>query len=174
MSILKQSMKPQDLVVLFKIISLGEKPWNQLTIADELFMSKSEISQSIARSKYAGLLHITGKSVYRLSLMEFLQFGVCFVFPQKPGPIVRGVPTAHSASPLNARIRSEEDFVWPSAKGRSRGQSIMPLFSSVVDAVKLDKDLYEMLSLVDALRVGKAREKNIAIEELKKRILDEG
>ena len=71
MSILKQSMKPQDVVVLLKIISLGEKPWNQLSLAGELFMSQSEISQSIARSKYAGFLHITGKSVYRLSFMEF-------------------------------------------------------------------------------------------------------
>ena len=46
--------------------------------------------------------------------------------------------------------------------------------SSVVDAVKLDPALYELLSLVDALRVGKVREKELAISELKKRILDEG
>jgi len=47
------------------------------------------------------------------------------------------------------------------------------IYPSVVDAVKLDTRLYEMLALVDALRVGKAREKEFAIGGLKQRILDE-
>jgi hypothetical protein len=42
----------------------------------------------------------------------------------------------------------------------------------VVDAVKIDSKLHELLALVDALRVGKAREKELAIVELKKRILN--
>ena len=136
-------------------------------------MSQSEVSQSIARSKFAGLLNVTGKKVYNLSLMEFLQYGIRFVFPQRPGPVVRGVPTAHSVPPLNTIIRSEESYVWPSAKGSVRGHSISPLYKSAVDAVKLDEKLYILLALVDALRVGKAREKEIAISELKRRILDE-
>ena len=166
-------MKPQDILILLKIISLEEKPWSQVTLANELFMSQSEISQSIARSKFAGLLHITGKKVYSLSLMEFLQYGIRFVFPQKPGPVVRGVPTAHSVPPLNTIIRSEESYVWPSAKGTVRGHSILPLYKSAVNAVKLDEKLYIFLALVDALRVGKAREKEIAVSELKRRILNE-
>ena len=166
-------MKPQDILILLKIISLEEKPWSQVTLANELFMSQSEISQSIARSKFAGLLHITGKKVYSLSLMEFLQYGIRFVFPQKPGPVVRGVPTAHSVPPLNTIIRSEESYVWPSAKGTVRGHSILPLYKSAVNAVKLDQKLYIFLALVDALRVGKAREKEIAVSELKRRILNE-
>ncbi len=166
-------MKPQDILILLKIISLEDKPWSQMTLANELFMSQSEISQSIARSKFSGLLHITGKRVYNLSLMEFLQYGIRFVFPQKPGPVVRGVPTAHSVPPLNTIIRSEEKYVWPSAKGTVRGHSILPLYKSAVDAVKLDEKLYIFLALVDALRVGKAREKEIAISELKRIILDE-
>ncbi len=173
MNIQKQIMKPQDIFVLLKIINLKDKSWSQLTLADELFISQSEISASLARSKYADLLHVNGKSVMVLSFIEFLQFGIRYVFPVKPGPIVRGVPTAHSAAPLKEIIKSEEDYVWPSAKGQSRGLSIIPLYPSVVDAVKLDIGLYEMLALVDALRVGKAREKEIAIIELKQRILNE-
>jgi hypothetical protein len=166
-------MKPQDILILLKIISLKNKPWSQITLASELFMSQSEISQSIARSKYAGLLHITGKQVYTVSLVEFLQYGIRFVFPQRPGPVVRGVPTAHSVPPLNTIIRSEESYVWPSARGTVRGHSITPLYKSAVDAVKIDEKLHIYLALVDALRVGKAREKGIAIAELKERILDE-
>jgi hypothetical protein len=173
MNIQKQIMKPQDILVLLKIINFKDTSWSQLTLADELFISQSEISASLARSRYAELLHVNGKSVMALSFMEFLQFGIRYVFPVKPGPMVRGVPTAHSAAPLKERITSEEDYVWPSAKGQSRGQSIIPLYPSVVDAVKLDVGLYEMLALVDALRAGKAREREIAINELKQRILNE-
>lgn len=170
----KQIMKPQDVLVLLKMLSYGETPWSQLRLADELFISQSEISQSIVRSKYSGLLNLDGKSVNTLSFMEFLQYGIRFVFPQKPGPVVRGVPTAHSAPPLNARISSEEDYVWPSAKGHARGHSIVPLYPSTVDAVKLDSKLYELLALVDALRVGKLRERELALGELKHRIIHEG
>lgn len=173
MNRLKQSMKPQDVVVLLKIISLNGKPWSQLTLADELFMSQSEVSQSIARSKYARLLFHDGKQVMKQSFFEFLKFGLPFVFPQQPGAVVRGVPTAHSAPPLSEQIVSSEHYVWPSGKGTMRGQSIAPLFPSVVDAVKIDSELYEMLAMTDALRVGRAREKNFALQELKKRIADE-
>jgi len=165
-------MKPQDIVILMKIMAYGENSWSQIQMADHLFMSQSEISQSLARSKYAGLLHADGKSIYRISLMEFLQYGIKYVFPQTPGAIVRGVPTAHSAPPLDSIIQSEEKYVWPSGKGTVRGHSIIPLFPSVVDAVKLDTVLYELLALVDSLRVGRAREKELAITELQKRLID--
>ena len=173
MSLQKKAMKPQDIVILLKILCLKERPWSQITLADDLFMSQSEISQSIVRSKYAGLLHVDGKKVFVLSFMEFLQYGLRFVFPQKPGPVVRGIPTAHSTLPLNNYIRSEESYVWPSAKGNTRGHTIIPLYPSVVDAVKIDSELYELLALIDALRVGNAREKELAINELKQRILND-
>ena len=69
-------------------------------------------------------------------------------------------------------IQSTENYVWPSAKGTMKGQSIIPLYPSVVEAVQKDYKLYELLALIDALRVGKAREREIAISELKERILN--
>ena len=48
----------------------------------------------------------------------------------------------------------------------------MPLYKSVPEAALNDPLLHEMLALVDAIRVGSAREKKIAVEELKKRILN--
>jgi hypothetical protein len=105
-----------------------------------------------------------------LALLEFLQYGIRYVFPQKPGPIVRGVATSHSASPLKEQINGAEEFVWPYAKGNVRGQSILPLYPSVPEAALKDKILYQLLALVDALRVGRAREKELALKELKKLI----
>ncbi|QXP61933.1 hypothetical protein H0I26_10675 [Olleya sp. HaHaR_3_96] len=165
-------MKPQDIVLLLKIISMQNNAWNQQQTAAALGMSQSEVSESVARSKYSGLLDAKGKKVMRLALLEFLQFGIAYVFPQKPGAIVRGIATAHSAAPLNNTIVSEEHYVWPSGKGNLRGQAIIPLYPSVIDAVQKDEVLHEILALVDAIRVGRAREKEIAIKELKIRILE--
>lgn len=166
------TLNPLDVVVLLKIISLGDPSWNQKPLAEALFISQSEISKSVARSRYAGLLDPTGKKVRRLALLDLLKPGIAYVFPQQPGAVVRGIPTAHSAAPLNEVIQSSEQYVWPSGKGTVRGQSIIPLYPSVVDAVQNDPKLYELLALVDALRVGRAREKEIAVAELQKRILN--
>ncbi len=166
------TMSPLDVVVLLKIICSGDHSLNQKPMAESLFMSQSEISKSLARSQYAGLLDLPVKKVRKLAFMDFLQYGIAYVFPQQPGAVVRGIPTSHSAPPLNSHIQSTEHYVWPSGKGTVRGHSIIPLYHSVVDAVQNDPKLYELLAMVDALRVGRARERTFAIEELRKRIVD--
>jgi DNA-binding transcriptional ArsR family regulator len=165
-------MSPQDILVLLKITCSGDKSWNQKSLSESLDMSQSEISKSLARSKYAGLLDVTGKKVFKSSLLEFIQYGLKYVFPQQLGPIVRGVPTSHSASPLNKIIQSTEHYVWPFGKGSVKGQSVIPLYPSIPKIIQTDENLYELLALIDAIRIGKAREREIAIEELKFRLLD--
>ena len=168
----QQTLSPLDIVILLKIIALDDGSWLQSNLAELLHISQSEVSKSLMRSKYAGLIDASGKKVSRLALMELLQYGIRYIFPQQAGAIVRGIATAHAAPPLNAIIKSEEPYVWPSAKGNIRGQSILPLYPSVTEAVKKDDKLYELLALVDAIRVGRAREKEMAVQELKKRIVD--
>ena len=164
------SMKPQDVVVLLKVIALNNDNWQQIPLAYSLKMSQSEVSQSVARSKYAGLLDDNGKKVMRQALYDFLQYGLAVVFPAKPGAVVRGIPTAHSTAPLKLEISSGEDYVWPFAKGNVRGHGITPLYATVPQAALDDDQLHALLALADALRVGKAREKNMAVQELKNRI----
>ncbi len=91
----QQIMSPHDIVILLQIVSYGNTSWLQKPLAESLGISQSEVSKSINRSKYAGLLDPKGKTVMKLALMEFLQYGVRYVFPQKIGAVVRGVPTAH-------------------------------------------------------------------------------
>lgn len=164
-------MRPHDIVVLLKIVTKGKQNWLMKDLSYELHISASEISESLNRSNIAGLIGSNKKTLMRLALIEFLEYGIRYVYPQQPGAIVRGIPTAHSGPPLNEIIVSKEQYVWPYAKGQTRGQSIEPLYASVVKAVQNDKTLHELLALVDALRVGRAREKEIAINELKHRIL---
>lgn len=168
-----KTLNPLDIVVLLKLSTYNNASWFQAVVAEELFISQSEVSRSVARLKYARLLYPDGKRIMCLALMDILQYGVAYFFPQQPGPVMRGIPTAHSAPPLKEQIVSEEHYVWPSGTGTLRGHSIVPLYPGAVKAVKNDIRLYELLSLTDALRAGRARERNLAIQELRKRVLHE-
>ena len=66
-------MKPQDVLILLKLIALGTEKWLQKPLAESLGMSQSEVSQSLARSQYAGLLYSDEKRVMKTALLEFLQ-----------------------------------------------------------------------------------------------------
>ena len=164
-------MRPQDVVVLLKLVQVQGTSWTQLSLSRDLFMSQSEISASIARSSYGRLIFDKGNVVQRQALVDFIQFGLPYVFPQQPGKVQRGFPTAHSAAPLSEEIVSDENYVWPSVKGTARGHSILPLYPSVVQLIPSDSQLYESLALVDAVRVGRARERNLAMEILKSRLM---
>ena len=167
-------MRPQDIVILLKITTFPEKTeWKVMDLVSSLYLSQSEISESLNRSSVAGLIDVRKKKVIRLSLMEFLEYGIHYVFPQHPGAIVRGTPTAHSHPDMKKKIISSEDYVWADADGKARGQAIEPLSKSVVKAVKQDEKLYKLLALVDVIRVGKTRELKIALAELKKMIMHE-
>jgi hypothetical protein len=90
--------------------------------------------------------------VFRLALHEFVVYAIRYVFPQSPGPMTRGMRTAHSAPPINKVIRSSDHYVWPDAEGDARGQAIEPLYPTLVKASKQDEFLYAGLALIDALR----------------------
>lgn len=163
-------MRPHDIVILLKIASKGSSPWLMKDLAYEVKISASEISDSFTRSVYAGLLSSDKKQLMKTALLEFLEHGLKYVFPQQPGAIVKGIATAYSAPPLIDEIQSSEYVVWPYAKGDLRGQAIEPLHPNVPAVCVEDKNLYELLALADALRIGRKREKLLAIEELKKRL----
>ena len=63
-------------------------------------------------------------------------------------------------------------YVWAFGSGKVKGQEIKPLYRSVPEAVSEDPPLYEMLAIVDGLRVGKVRERELAGSELRKRLYD--
>jgi hypothetical protein len=165
-------MRPQDLLVLLKIIALRDSPWRTTDLAHQLFLSQSEISEALHRNRMARLVDDSKRSVDKKSLLEFIEHGLKYVFPQRPGPMVRGMPTAHSAPPLHRLVQSGEAvYVWPYVDGTVRGEAIEPLYRTVPQAARIDERFYELVALVDAIRVGKPREVTLAVVELKKRIL---
>jgi len=164
-------MRPQDIAILLKIATFKDKPWFGKEVAIALSISSSEVSESLNRSAFAGLLDTSKSKLMKQALLEFLEHGFKYVFPQQPGPLVRGLPTAHSAPPLNKLIQSQEYYVWPDASGDQRGQAIEPLHPGVIKAAKSDKEFYELVALTDSIRIGRTRELSLAIRELKNKIL---
>jgi len=64
--------------------------------------------------------------------------------------------------------------VWPYEGGDQRGLALEPLYRSVPDSLARHPDqlFYELLVLVDAIRSGRVRERNIAVKLLKEKIND--
>ena len=151
-------MRPHDIVVLLKIIALGDTPWKNKELAASLHISPSEISESISRSQFAGLMSSDRRKVFHVGLTTFLLNGLKYVFPVKPGSVVKGMPTAHSAPLMEQYFASEEAYVWPDVLGNRRGVAIEPLYPGAVAAAREDDILYALLVICDVFRVGKLRE----------------
>lgn len=170
-------IKPQDIVVLAKLIShLGDKAWSQNSIAFELCLSPSQINSAFKRLVLAGLItpyHPPSKPQPILQACEeFFVHGIKYIFPAKLGEIARGIPTSYAASSLKDQITVGSDPipVWPYGEGEKRGVALKPLYSSVPESVSKHADplFYDLLTLIDAIRSGRAREKQIAAQKLSK------
>src|SRR5579859_7697039 len=106
----QQGIKPQDILVLLKMIAGGkDHSWRLVDLAQELTLSVSEVSMGLERAKYTGLLDFTKKQIMTFNLEEFLIHGLKFVYPVLPGPVCRGMPTSHAALPLSKRIVTNEN-----------------------------------------------------------------
>lgn len=142
-----------------------------------LGISKTEVASALKRCQQIGLLRIDPSTqlprVNTTALLGFIEHGLRYVFPVKPAEFVRGIPTSFSAPVLQGKLMSGGDLihVWPDAYGTRKGQSITPLFKTVPGAVKKDSLLYEYLALIDAVRLGNAREANLANQILRVKIL---
>ena len=117
----------------------------------------------------------TPAKVHSRNLAEFAVHGAKYAFPPDRLPVSVGVPTSHSA-PAFAGVFApgSDDWVWPHPNGTARGQGLEPLHPSVPFAAIQDAKLYEMLALFDALRVGRARERGMALKRLPLLIYPDG
>lgn len=151
--------------------------WNEgyslRALSASLGISKSEISNAMARCRESGLLisdYETGlPKVNRRELLKITEHALKYFFPVKPGAMVRGIPTGFAAPALSKSLKSAGELipVWPDALGTERGQAVEPLYKTVPEAVKKDRTLYHYLALADAIRLGGPRECGVAINILR-------
>lgn len=176
-------IKSQDLGLLLKLVSLRKQEHTAVVetaaytvrnLEVETGIGKSQVSNSLRRCFAVGLAKKDRKSgvprVNSKNLYEFIVYGAKYVFPAKPGQLVRGIGTAFAAPVLEDRLFSAGELlpVWPDARGNNKGLEISPLFKTVGHAVRRDPELYALLALVDAIRIGSPREANLAKDLLKK------
>lgn len=162
-----KGMRPQDIVVLLKLIIDSGQEIRIKDLSSKLFISASEISESLNRSTIAGLLDPAKREVNKEAFLKFLEFGLPYVFPAQLGPVRQGLYTAHSESSLYLSFSSEDKLVWADELGKERGQSIIPLYPTVVKAVRKDRLLYRMLALCDIIRIGDSADRNKAVWQLR-------
>lgn len=162
---------PQDALVALRI-ALHPAESTNAQLAADLGLSGSQVHYALERCRASGLILKGSSRASVPHLLEFLVHGLRYVFPPQLGPVVRGVPTAHSAPPLNRQLLAEDAVVWPHPKGEARGVGLVPLHKSVPMAAMRDEKMYQALALIDALRVGRVRDRALAERHLKKLLLD--
>ena len=135
-------------------------------------MSPSQLHSAVKRALAAKLAVRQGEKIvpHFRNLEEFLIHGLKYVFWAEQGEMTRGMPTAYAAPPLAELLIStaaEPPPVWPDPEGEVRGITFQPLHKLAPQAARADKNLYELLTLVDAVRSGRAREREIATKKLR-------
>jgi len=170
-------LKAQDCIIFIKLLANPSVEWSQRQLANQLRISLAEINAGIRRLGNAGLLRKDkqGKLYPNFDVAEeFLVSGIKFFFPGKLGQYTRGVPTGIAASIFHDKIPLGHDPmpVWPDAEGEKRGVALEPIYPSVPRALRENPDplFYEILVLIDVIRLGRARERELAIKLLKERI----
>lgn len=163
-------MKPKDIVVLLKILSMKKGRWHFKDMAWDLKILPSEISVSLDRSEAAGLLKAGNrKQVCWPSFAEFLEHGLRYVFPVILGPSVNGIYTALAHPLVQQKFETAvSTYVWPHPDSKLTGYAVKPFYKKQLLAVQKDPQLYLMLSLVDMIRIGNPEEINFAVTELKR------
>lgn len=170
-------LKPQDCIILIKLLANPGKEWSQRQLAKVLCISLGEINAGIKRLGEAGLLRKDKENRLYPNIhaaQEFLVSGVKFFFPGKLGEYTRGIPTAVAAPIFHGVIAMGDDPipVWPDAMGDKKGVALEPLYASIPKSLRENPDqvFYEMLVLIDAIRTGRPRERNLATLYLKEKI----
>ena len=173
-------LKPQDIILLLKFLANAEHlNWTQNQLALHLGLSISEVNAGFKRLRKTGLLQqVNPAHKYHVPVLdaceEFLITGLKYVFPAELGEHTRGIATSYAAPVFENKISFGQDPipVWPHAEGNERGVSLKPLYPSVPQSIIKypDQAFYDLLALVDAIRQGRARERNMAEEMLVKRL----
>jgi len=158
------TLRPHDIAVALELALRPGEPFTPL--AKAVGLSLSEAHAAVGRLTRASLLRQDERRVAPSALLDFLVTGAPHAFPAMLGPETRGVLTAAAAPPLASEFPNAERHVWPSAAGTARGPSLTPLYPKAVHLAGAQPDLYALVTLVDALRVGRARERTRAAELL--------
>ncbi len=156
-------LQPVDVAVALSLAGRSTPTFAEL--GAQLRVSASTAHASVKRLNAAGLVHTRGgrHNVNIAALEEFLLHGVRYAFPAHRLRRQRGIPTAHSAPVLQQVLSGLVDpLVWPSRMGTMVAEGVEPLIPAAASLAEHAPRLYDLLTLVDAIRVGTARDREVA------------
>jgi hypothetical protein len=178
-------LKPLDLLLTLKLLALEEAqksgapidsgrvrerrtPYPPLSfekLGDSLAVSASQVHAAAQGAKRSRLIR-ENFEVRRTALALAIQ-SVAIYIPGELGGSCRGIPTSLASSTIERYVLYREGTqpVWPSETGDTVGLKLNPIHRAVPVAVADDPTLYRLLALIDALRVGRAREREFAHQE---------
>lgn len=162
-------LRPHDVCVGLQWLLTPEATYREL--ASCVGLSLGEAHNATRRLEIAQLLQPASRVVQRGALLEFLIHGVPYAYPGQLGPETQGVPTAYSGPALAREIAGTDVIVWPSVRGEARGSALVPLCNAAPLLREKNPDLYRWLTIVDAIRVGRSRERSLARSLLESEIL---
>lgn len=168
MNINKQdTLRPADLVVALTLAVRRDATTATFSqLGAILDLSASTVHEAVQRLQAAGLVRPRTREPNRWALRNFVEHGARYAFPPAFGGEVRGVPTAHSGPGLQDEFDTEPAVVWPDVKGQVRGRALAPLYPKATSLPSRAPEVYHALTLVDAVRGGRARERNAAVAAL--------
>jgi hypothetical protein len=169
------SLKPQDLAMAFKLICLARKRLSYVELAKAMHLSQFEAHACMARLTSARLLTDANgiPTIVMAAFRPMVLYGAPYFFPAVRGEITMGFPTAYGVEPLKSWVLFADELppVWPHADGTVRGSTLLPLYPKLPLAAITDRPLYTLLALFDALRIGQAREREMARRYLEERLV---
>jgi hypothetical protein len=160
----QSTLRPGDIPIALRLVIHPGEGYEGLAAA--FGGSTSSAHRAVGRLEQAGLLIPAERSANREALKEFLVHGARYAFPPVRGPETRGMPTAWSAPALAGVLPAGPAVVWPTDRATQRGEALAPLSGRVPEACRHDPWLYETLALVDAIRLGQARDRQLAAARL--------
>ena len=163
------TLRPSDVVVACQLAVTTDKTF--VGLATTTGLSVGETHNAVRRLALAGLLSPGARRPVGEVLLRFLVYGVPHAFPAVVGPETVGVATALGAPVFEGVLAAADAHVWPDPDGAVRGLALTPLFSKASALPKRNPVLYGLLTLIDALRVGQVRERKVAEELLRDRLL---
>lgn len=167
-------LSPTDLYILAGALADDRDGVTLRELAGSLHVDHTLVHRALKRAEAAGLYASSSKQVNRANFEELMTHAARFIAPARLGELTRGMPAAWAAEPISTIIHQptgEPPPVWPDALGAMRGQALAPLHPSAVQASQDSPALASLLSIIDSLRAGDVRVRNIAASSLHEAII---
>lgn len=155
-------------------------PNSYSVLGESLGISASQAYAAAIRAQKSGLL--TCELAVRHRALEQTLLAVPYFFPAVCGGPTRGIPTARACPEVEdllefryAKVIGYDRTmaypiglapVWPHPSGTVQGIACEPIYKTAPEASLKDVELYRLLALIDCLRLGTAREVEMATETI--------